>query len=239
LALLAPQTPPPLRKLGLRAARQPSFTGLQTFALAPPNTISAAPATLKLAAPLLGGDRATLSGAYELGNKPAYVGGPVLSGSGEVVALVARACPAGSSAGCAPAPYGVPVSALKQFLQRVPAEATWLGIEGAGDESNGVRGVRVVSLAAGSPAASAGLRPGKDSTAADLIVAVDGQPVTTPAGLNEAVRARALGDEIELLLFGAGRYRHILVKPLPAPQLVKPPVVAPRPPKARIPNPYR
>jgi S1-C subfamily serine protease len=241
LALLAPVSAPtqPLHKVGLKAARTPSFVDLQTFNLAPPNKVAGAPATLKLSAGLLGGDATTLAGAYELVQKPALVGAPVVNTEGEVVAIVARACPAGSNAGCVPGPYGAPVTAVKQFLQRVPAEATWLGVEAASDEATGVRGVRIVTVIPGSPAAVAGLRPGKDPTQADLVVAVDGAPVTTPAELNEAVRARTTTDSVELLLYGVGRYRHVSVKPRPAPQLTAPPYVAPKPGKPRLPNPYR
>jgi len=241
LALLAPVPSPqqPLHKAGLRAAKTPSFVGLQTFNLAPPNTISAAPAALKLAAGLLGGDAAALVGAYEVAQKPAFVGGPVVNTEGEVVAIVARACPPKSNAACVPAPYGAPVSALKQFLQRVPAEATWLGVEGASDETSGVRGVRIISVVPNSPAATAGVRPGKDAAQADLIIAVDGLPVATTSELNEAVRGRTAGDSIELLLYGLGRYRNVSVKPRPAPQLTAAPYVAPKPGKPRVPNPYR
>jgi S1-C subfamily serine protease len=243
LALLSPVTTPkqPLRTAGLRAAKTPSFVGLQTFNLAPPNNVAAAPAALKLSAGMLGGDATTLAGAYELGQKPApvLVGGPIVNGEGEVVAVVARACPTGSTAACVPAPYGAPVSAIKQFLQRVPAEATWLGVDAAADDANGVRGVRVVSVVPDSPAAAAGVRPGKAAAEADLIVAVDGTPVTTPGALNEAVRARTAGDAVELLLYGLGRYRHVSVKPRQAPQLVAPPYSAPKPGKPRVPNPYR
>ena len=241
LALLSavPTPKQPLRTTGLRAAKSPSFVGLQSFNLAPPNNVAAAPAVLKLSAGMLGGDAAALAGAYELGQKPVVVGGPIVNGEGEVVAIVARACPAGSTATCVPAPYGAPVSAIKQFLQRVPAEATWLGVEAAADEANGVRGVRVVSVVPDSPAAAAGVRPGKDAAQADLIVAVDGTPVTTPSALNEAVRARTTGDTVEVLLYGLGRYRHVDIKPRPAPQLVAPPYVAPQPGKPRVPNPYR
>jgi S1-C subfamily serine protease len=138
-----------------------------------------------------------------------------------------------------PAPYGAPVSALKQFLQRVPAEAAWLGVEAAADEVNGVRGVRITSVIPNSPAAMAGVRPGKDASQADLVVAVDGIPVATPSALNEAVRARTTGDSVELLLYGLGRYRHVAVKPRSAPQVTAPPYVAPKPGKPRTPNPYR
>lgn len=241
LALVTPVASPaqPLRKAGLRAARTPSFVGLQSFNLAPPVNVAAAPASLSLSAGLLGGDAVSLGGAYELGTKPAFVGGPVVNADGEVVAIVARACPAKGNGGCVPAPYGAPVSALKQFLQRVPAEATWLGVDAAAEDGGAVRGVRVVSVVPGSPAAVAGVRPGPDAAQADLVVAVDGTPVATPSALNEAIRARVAGDSVELLLFGLGRYRHVTVKPRPAPQLTVPPQFTPKAPKPPTPNPYR
>jgi S1-C subfamily serine protease len=241
LALLTPVATQkePLRKAGLRAAKLPSFLGLQSFNLAPPNTLTPAPATLTLSPTLLGGDATTLANAYVLGAKPALIGGPIISAEGEVIALVARACPADSKPGCVPAPYAAPVPAIKQFLQRVPSEATWLGVEVAHDETRGVRGVRVVSVIPNSPAAMAGIRPGAEAVMADIIVAVDGTPVAGPADLNEAVRARTTGDTVELLLFGLGRYRNVSVKPRPAPQLTAPPYAAPKPGKPRTPNPYR
>lgn len=241
LALLTPLNPPAAapHKSGLRAAKTPSFVGLQTFTLVAPNKVSAAPAALKLVDGLLGADAVSLSGAYELGSKPSHVGAPVVNDVGEVVALVARACPAKSGANCTPAPYGAPVSALKQFLQKVPAEAVWLGVETAMHDAGPVRGVRVASVLPGSPAANAGLRPGTNAAQADLIVAVDGAPVASPGDLNEAVRARTTGDSVELLLFGMGRYRHVSLKPSPAPQLIAPPYTAPKPAKPRTPNPYR
>lgn len=240
LALLAPASGDKLKKDGLRAAKQVSFVGLQGFALAaPPNNVTTQPAALKLAPGMLGGDSKTLSEAYELGARPTYVGGPIVNTAGEVVALVARACPAGAAIGCAPGPYGAPVSALKQFLKGVPAQAAWLGVEVVGDELKGVRGARVSAVIPDSPAAVAGLRPGSSAAQADLIVAVDGMPVASLVELNEAVRSRAAGDSIELLLFGMGRYRHVSVKPRPAPELIKPPYVSPKPTKPRTPNPYR
>lgn len=239
LALLAAGSTPkqPLRKAGLRAARAPSFIALQSFALTPPNTIAALPVALTLAPSLLGGDAAWLGGAYELSPKPALVGGPVVNATGEVVGLVARACPAGQTTQCVPAPYGVPVSQLKLFLKRVPAEAAWLGIEGAG-ETGVVRGVRVVSVAPASPAALAGLRPGADVARADVVVAVDGLPVATPIELNEALRAHGPGDTIELLLFGLGRYRQVPIKPRPAADLTTPGHSTPAADDARLLVPY-
>jgi serine protease Do len=241
LALLTPLPPAGAapHKSGLRAAKTASFVGLQTFSLTPPNNVSAAPATVTLAGGLLGADAVVLTGAYQLGTKVSHVGAPVVNDVGEVVAIVARACPANSAASCTPAPYGAPVSALKQFLQKVPAEAAWLGVESTMHDAGPVRGVRVTSVAPGSPAAGAGLRAGTNAAQADLIVAVDGTPVATPSELNEAVRARTTGDSVELLLFGMGRYRHVSLKPSPAPQLIAPPYNAPKPAKPGTPNPYR
>src|SRR6478609_1110593 len=146
LALLAPSASPaqPLRKAGLRAA------------MTPPNSVAVVPAALKLSPGLLGGDGAALSSAYELGSKPGLVGAPIVNSEGEVVAVVARACPPAGKAACVPAPYGAPVGAVKQFLQRVPAEATWLGVETAADDSSGQKGLRVISVSPDGPAAFAG-----------------------------------------------------------------------------------
>jgi len=219
LALLGPVPKPGQapNKTGLRAARTPSFVGLQSFVRSGAGAISVVPTTLKLSPGLLGGDGKALGSAYELGTKPALLGAPIVNAEGEVVALVARACPASGKPPCVPIAYGAPVTALKQFLQRVPAEATWLGLEVAADETSSVRGVRVVSVSPQGRAAAVGIRPGKDAMQADLILAVDGTPVASPAELNSALRARASGDAVELLLFGLGRYRSVTVRPRPAP----------------------
>ncbi|HYP89474.1 MAG TPA: S1C family serine protease [Polyangiaceae bacterium] len=231
LALLAPSASPaqPLRKAGLRAAKTPSFVGLQSFTLTPPNSVAVVPAALKLSPGLLGGDGAALSSAYELGSKPGLVGAPIVNSEGEVVAVVARACPPAGKAACVPAPYGAPVGAVKQFLQRVPAEATWLGVETAADDSSGQKGLRVISVSPDGPAAFAGIRSGRSASESDIIIAIDGAPLSTPSDLNDALRAHAPGDSVELLLFGFGRYRHINVKPRTVPQASK----------SVAPNPYR
>jgi serine protease Do len=241
LALLAPAATAtqPVHKAGVRAATTPSFVGLQSFALVPPNSVTLVPAALKLSPGLLGADATPLASAYELDRKAGLVGAPIVNSEGEVVALVARACPAPASAACVPAPYGAPVSALKQFLQRVPAEATWLGVEAAvNNDAGGLRGVRVISVSAAGPAAVAGVRPSRDPSQADLIIAVNGAPVATPTELNDAVRARPPGDSVELLLFGLGHYRHVTVKPRPAPQPSAAPQSPPRP-RAPAPTPSR
>ncbi len=226
---------------GLRAARTPSFEGLQTFTTAA-GAVAPQPISLTVSPGVFANqpDALPLNGAYDVSLKAVPLGSPVVNADGEVVALVASACSRDARTGrCAELRYGVPVTALKQFLQRTPASASWLGVETASDELGGVRGLRVLSVALGSPAARGGLRPGPDGVGADLIVAVDGVPVSKPAELNEAVRARLVGDWVELLLFGGGRYRQVAVKPSPAPEVRPAPYTAPKQPKPRTPNPYR
>jgi serine protease Do len=240
LALLAPVVTPtqPRRLAGLRAAATPSFVGLQSFVLKPPSSVALVPASLKLSPGLLGGDGTQLTSAYDLGSKPGLVGAPIVNAEGEAVALVARACPAPASPACVPAPYAAPVSALKKFLQRVPTEAAWLGVEAAAEETPGLRGVRVIAVTSDSPAAAAGIRSGRDGAQADLIVAVNGVPVATPSELNDAVRAGAPADSVDLLLFGLGRYRHATVKPRPSPSASSAPT-PPAAPRPRAPSPHR
>ena len=62
-----------------------------------------------------------------------------------------------------------------------------------------LRGVEVVDVAADSPAAAAGLRP------EDLIVAVDGRPVTEVGGLQGLMVGDRIGADVELDVIREGR----------------------------------
>jgi serine protease Do len=72
------------------------------------------------------------------------------------------------------------------------------------EETPVARGVKVVRVHPGSPAAQAGLL---DGTTADVILAVDGTPVQTPEKLAELVRTRAVGDELQLIVFRGGKFQ--------------------------------
>jgi serine protease Do len=215
LALLIPKTA--RWKKGLKASRQPAIeagSAVRAFSLVSDKSLALARTIVKGQSTLLGGDSELLRDALELGTrfKPTEFGSPMLDDKGEVVAVVARACAPGGGQNCTQVPYGVPVSAVRAFLRTAPAgavpPAAWLGIQAATAENGPARGVRVVSVHPQSPAAAAGLKPG-NATDADLLIAVDGVPVPTPEALAEAVNRRAVGDSVELLVFGQGRYRHL------------------------------
>jgi serine protease Do len=146
------------------------------------------------------------------------VGAPLLDAAGGVVAVLVRACKETSQAKalCQPVLVGAPVANVRSFLSQAGppagAAAPWLGIRGERLAAGVMRGVRVKEVAPSSPAERAGLSPG-----GDIIVAVDGQPIDTPEGLGEALGKRAVGDTVDLLVFGGGKFRTVGVTLLPSP----------------------
>lgn len=165
---------------------------------------------------LLGGDSELLRDAIRIGSnlQGTDVGSPVLDKNGEVVAMVARACaPTDDGQVCSPVSYGVPVNALRAFLRTVPASAVppapWLGVRGVATDQGGVRGVRLLRVDSQSPAAAAGLRGSELPEQSDMIVAVNGAPISTPEALATEVNNRAVGDSVQMLIFGNGKFREV------------------------------
>ncbi len=218
LALLVPQNG--RWKKGLKASNQsPTQAGLslRSFSLVGQKSLALARTIVKGEGTLLGADSELLPDALELAThfKNTDLGSPIIDNKGRVVALIARACAPVPNAPCARVPYGVPVSALKAFLRTVPKNAVppapWLGIQGVADESGPVHGVRIVSVHPQSPAAAAGLHGSGDASLADEVVAVDSKPVSTPEALAERINQSAVGDSVELLVFGHGKFRRVTV----------------------------
>jgi S1-C subfamily serine protease len=155
---------------------------------------------------------------------PTMAGAPLLDAGGRVVAVLVHACkvvptfpPASTMGGgeqlplppppCVPETLGAPVAAIRSFLAGpVSPPAPWLGIRGEPEEHGRPRGVRVVATESSSPAERAGLRP-----STDLIVAVDGQPVDTPARLAELIGRHTVGDTVKLLVFSDSGFRNVPV----------------------------
>jgi C-terminal processing protease CtpA/Prc len=109
-----------------------------------------------------------------------------------------RAAPsvAAAGAGTAPANRGV-----------------WIGIglRSATDPATGGAGVAIASVIPGGPAANSGLRPG------DLIVAVNGKPLTTLPQVKEEIRAKPVGTPIlvDVLREGTRLQFSAMAEPLP------------------------
>jgi serine protease Do len=228
LALLIPQNG--RWKQGLRASRQsPTNAGsnLRTFSIVGAKAIAPSRTIIKGKKTLLGADNELLPDALEMASrfKTTDLGSPVIDEQGDVIAVIARACAPVPNQPCTRVPFGVPVSAVKQFLRTVPKGAVppapWLGIQGAAEDSGSVRGVRVLSVHPSSAAAAVGLKGG-DKAKSDMVVAVNGAPVTTPEALAEAINAHAVGDVVELLLFGGGKFRQVSLTLRPSPDSATP-----------------
>jgi serine protease Do len=146
-------------------------------------------------------------------------GAPILDGTGRVVGILVHACKdGGAAAPCSTITVGAPVYALRGFLMKTPASAIqpapWLGLGGAPSAEGNVKGVKIMGIAPGSPAEKGGLKAGD---APDTIVAVDGVPVETPEQLAAVIAKRAIGQQVKLLVFAAGKFREAQVTLRPAP----------------------
>jgi serine protease Do len=178
--------------------------------------VAASPMVIRGRRSLLGADDIDLPNALELGSRvsPLDLGSPIIDEDGRVVSLLVRGCAPNEGRPCTPVAFGVPINAIRSFLKTVPATAVapsaWLGIQGVAEVGPFAKGVRVQSVHPDSPASEAKLAGG-DESVADMVVAVDGVPVTTPDALVEAIRTRAVGEKVPLLLFGQGKYRQVMV----------------------------
>ncbi len=216
LALLVPQSGRWPEGL-IASAREPvrPDANIHAFTLSR-GKISAAPIVLRSHRTLLGGDDKPLDNAIEIGSRvnPVDLGSPVIDEEGRVVAVLGRGCAPVENHPCAPVAFGAPMASIKSFLRNVPstavAPAAWLGIQGVSETGGVAKGVRVISVHPDSPAAQASLKGGEKG-ASDVILAVDGTPVTSPEALAEAIRAHGIGEKVPLTVFGQGKYHQVTI----------------------------
>jgi len=171
---------------------------------------AASPALVELSSrkQIIGGDDTPLDDALELGSRinPTNLGSPLVDENGKVVGIVGRGCmPQDAGKPCIPVAFGIPVQAIKGFLRTVPADAVqpqpFLGIQGTKEQGGVAKGVRILSVAKGSPAAQAKLHGG-DKAEGDTILAVSGEPVTSPEELSIAIKKHAIGEKVSLTILG-------------------------------------
>lgn len=161
---------------------------------------------------LIGGDDKPLENALEVGSRvtPLDLGSPLIDEDGRVVGVLGRGCAPTEGRPCTPVAFGVPMSAIKNFLKTVPSTAVappaWLGIQGVSETGAVAKGVRVLVVSPESPADEAQLKGG-DKSISDTILAVGGVPVTSPEQLSEVIRTHAVGEKVPLVIFGKGQYR--------------------------------
>ena len=143
-------------------------------------------------------------------------GGALADRTGRVIGINdSIATGGGDSSGNLGIGFAIPIDIAKAVADRIvagePTEAGFLGVEGA-DATGSHTGAAVPSVSSGSPADKAGL------TTADVVVAVDGKPVSSMIDLAAKVRTRQPGETIELTVStnGAQRVVNVTLETAPA-----------------------
>lgn len=143
--------------------------------------------------------------------RPGDSGGPLVTSTGRVVAMDAAASASFTAQPTAPQGYAIPINEALGIARQIEAgqpSATvhigstgFLGVEivppghpsfGVG-ATNGAPGAVVGGVLPGYPARQAGLSQG------DVITSVDGQSVTSPAGLTALLAAHHPGDAVQIV----------------------------------------
>ena len=137
---------------------------------------------------------------------PGNSGGPLLNGDGEVVGVNSAIATLGQSVvggqtGSIGLGFSIPIDTASRIADEIietgSASTPVLGIQI--DSSADGQGVAVVSVSPGGPAAEAGLIEG------DVIVSVEGQPVTDSTQLIVTIRDYAVGEAVSVTVERGGR----------------------------------
>jgi S1-C subfamily serine protease len=157
-------------------------------------------------------------------------GGPLLDGSGRVIGVNSQ-IEGGTVDANVGVGFAIPSSTARSVADELIATGRvrhpFLGVQVetidpmAENLPRGVpKGVLVVAVAKGGPAAKAGLEPARPRVNAkgvsalvggDVIVAIDGKPVASAARLSELVAMHRVGDTVRLGIVRSGRRRTVAV----------------------------
>jgi S1-C subfamily serine protease len=155
---------------------------------------------------------------------PGNSGGPLLDSSGRMIGMnVAIATKSGQNAGLG---FAIPVSRITRFIPELIANGKItrpdIGIMTVNETD---KGLQIVQMNPRGPAERAGLRgwghrevkhgplvmTSPDSSKADYIVAIDGQPVSKGDALNEKIEEHRPGDTVVLSILREGQPAQISV----------------------------
>jgi S1-C subfamily serine protease len=148
---------------------------------------------------------------------PGNSGGPLIDSAGRLIGITtAIFSPSGSSAGIG---FAIPVDTVNRVVPQLIAYGRYirpsLGIAADDDVSKralddlGLRGILILRVEKGSPAARAGLQPARiarngDLILGDVILAVDGKSVANLNDLITVLDGHAVGDRVVVTLFRDG-----------------------------------
>jgi S1-C subfamily serine protease len=149
---------------------------------------------------------------------PGNSGGPLLDSAGRLIGVNTQiASPSGASAGIG---FAIPVDEVNRIVPRLIRDGRFvrpaLGVTAASANLNRSlnlpRGVALVQITPGGPAARAGLQVfrrdrGGDIVAGDVITAINDEPVTDLDDMLAQLERRAPGDSVTLTLWRSGQTR--------------------------------
>lgn len=160
-------------------------------------------------------------------------GGPLINASGEVIGVNAPAETSEESGGLLGMGFAIPIdtaeAVVAQLLHEGKVEHAFLGVSAVPLSRSvarifnlpSARGLLVQAVVPGSGASRAGLRVGSTAVVVagesyrlggDIIVAADGEPITSDAQLRDVIEALAPGDRLRLELWRARREETVVVR---------------------------
>jgi S1-C subfamily serine protease len=154
---------------------------------------------------------------------PGNSGGPLLDSAGRLIGVnTSIYSPSGASAGIG---FAIPVDEVNRVVPRLirdgrfirPALGVTAGPQQLQQALRLPKGVALVEVGAGSPAAKAGLQPfkrGRDGRVVngDVITAVNGQAVEDMDDMLAQLEARQIGDQVTLTIWNSGKTRQVSVE---------------------------
>jgi S1-C subfamily serine protease len=162
---------------------------------------------------------------------PGNSGGPLIDAAGRVIGINSQIETGGNGQGNIGIGFAVPIDTARKLLpdlKKGSVERAYLGLSSLTitkslDALNlpTSKGVLVETLTPGSPAAKAGIKDGNVTAqldggniqiGGDIIVALDGKPITTSAQLASIVGAKKPGDKVEVTVLRDGKRKTLTVK---------------------------
>jgi putative serine protease PepD len=146
---------------------------------------------------------------------PGNSGGPLLDDRGRVIGVNSQIATAGSS-GNVGIGFAVPSNTVREVVPRLERGETiqrpYLGVSTTQPDS--ATGAAIAEVVPGGPAARAGLQPGSSLTGqgGDVIVSIDGRPVTAPDDVSEHIAGKKPGDRVRVEVLRDGRRKSVEVE---------------------------